>query len=197
MMKQLGTVRVLLIAAIVLIVVLHFVAQPDASRRSLQILPDMLASVPYDAQASNPNFENFQNLRQPVPGTAARGYPAFRYAATPEEALRAGQELTNPLSADNASDVARGALVYEVFCQVCHGVDGSGKTPATARGVPPPLSLTAERAQTMRDGQIYHLITLGQGNMAPYASQVERSDRWRVVLHVRSLQRAVKKGAGQ
>jgi len=196
-MKQLGSVRVLLAAAIVLIVFLHFVAQPNASRRSLQILPDMVESVPYDAQGSNPNFENFQNLRPPVPGTAARGYPAFRYAATPEEALRAGRELTPPPSANNAGNLVRGAFVYEIFCQVCHGADGSGKTPATARGVPPPPSLTAERAQTMKDGQMYHLITLGQGNMAPYAAQVERSDRWKVILHIRSLQRAVKKGASE
>lgn len=196
-MNALGGTRALLLAAIVLVLLLHLVAQPDVSRRSLQILPDMLDSVPYEAQGSNPNFEDLRNLRQPAPGTAARGYPAFRYAATPEDALRAGAELANPFSTDDAGNLARGAFVYETFCQVCHGADGSGRTPVTARGVPPPPALSAEHAQTMKDGQMYHAITLGQGNMAPYAAQVARSDRWKVILHIRSLQQAAKKGASQ
>lgn len=196
-MKRLGGIRTLLVAAIVLVLLLHLVAQPDARRRSFQILPDMLDSVPYEAQGSNPNFANLRNLRQPAPGTAARGYPAFRYATTPEDALRAGAELTNPFNADDDGNLARGAFVYETFCQVCHGADGSGRAPVTARGVPPPPALLAEHAVTMKDGQMYHLITLGQGNMAPYAAQVERSDRWKVILHIRSMQRAAKKGASR
>jgi hypothetical protein len=40
----------------------------------------------------------------------------------------------------------------------------------------------------MPDGQMYHLLTLGQKNMASYASQVERADRWKVIRHIRALQ---------
>jgi len=42
----------------------------------------------------------------------------------------------------------------------------------------------------MREGQMYHVISLGQGNMASYASQVTRDDRWRAILHIRRLQAA-------
>jgi mono/diheme cytochrome c family protein len=59
----------------------------------------------------------------------------------------------------------------------------------TKQGVPPPPSLLAERALRMADGQMYHIITFGQGNMAAYASQVEREDRWRVINYVRELQK--------
>jgi mono/diheme cytochrome c family protein len=42
----------------------------------------------------------------------------------------------------------------------------------------------------MRDGQMFHVISMGQGNMAAYASQVERQDRWKVIGYLRTLQTA-------
>ncbi len=191
-MKRFGIGRTLLAIGIVVVLLLHLAASPDHSQRSIEIFPEMLESVPYESQGSNPNFADGSTLRRPVPGTAARGYPAFRYEATPEGGLRAGRELVNPFGADDATALARGAFVYQTFCQMCHGADGSGQGPMTKRGVPPPPSLSAERSLTMKDGQMYHILTLGQGSMAPYASQVERDDRWKVILHVRSLQKTAK-----
>ena len=40
----------------------------------------------------------------------------------------------------------------------------------------------------MPDGQMFHVLTFGQGNMAAYAAQVERDDRWRVIAYIRQLQ---------
>jgi mono/diheme cytochrome c family protein len=40
----------------------------------------------------------------------------------------------------------------------------------------------------MKDGQIFHVLNFGQGNMSSYASQISREDRWKVILYVRSLQ---------
>ncbi len=188
-MSSLGLGGKLLVAAIVLVVLLHFAVIPDRSQRSFQILADMHDSVPYDSQGSTPVTGDGSGLLPP-PGSAAVGYPAFRYSPTPEEALRAGEELRNPESAEDARAVERGAFVYRTFCEMCHAANGSGQGPMTKRGVPPPPSLLAERAREMKDGQMYHVLTLGQGNMASYASQVERSDRWKVILYVRSLQQA-------
>jgi mono/diheme cytochrome c family protein len=39
----------------------------------------------------------------------------------------------------------------------------------------------------MKDGQLFHIITFGQGNMPSYAAQVDRDDRWKVVRFVRGL----------
>jgi mono/diheme cytochrome c family protein len=44
----------------------------------------------------------------------------------------------------------------------------------------------------MRDGQMFHLISMGQGNMASYASQVGRQDRWKVIRYLRTLQTTAK-----
>ena len=56
------------------------------------------------------------------------------------------------------------------------------------RMLAPPASLVAGRALTLKDGQMFHILTYGQNNMASYASQIAREDRWRVILYVRSLQ---------
>lgn len=171
-----------------LTLVLHLVTRPDPARRNFEIMPDMAESVPYEAQGANDNFPDGQNLRSPVPGTIARGFLPLRYAATPEDALRAGEELTNPYEASDQKALARGEFVYETFCLVCHGAGGLGDGVLTTRGVPPPPSLAAEHALDMKDGQMFHVVTYGQGNMPSYASQVEREDRWKAILHIRALQ---------
>ena len=53
--------------------------------------------------------------------------------------------------------------------------------------LPPPF-LTAARATQMADGEMFHILTYGQGNMASYAAQLTREERWMVIRHVRSLQ---------
>jgi hypothetical protein len=42
---------------------------------------------------------------------------------------------------------------------------------------------------------LFHIITYGQTNMAAYASQVAREDRWAAILHIRHLQKG--KGGGK
>ncbi len=171
------------------LVALHWAVLPDPSRRNYEFLPNMLESVPRDAQAQAPGLADGSvvDLRPP-PGSIARGYLPFGYAATPEEALRAGNELHNPFGEDDTDVVARGEFLYGTFCVVCHGPSGAGDGLATKRGVPPPPSLLLEHAREMRDGQMFHIISMGQGNMAAYTSQVERQDRWKVIRYVRTLQ---------
>ncbi|MBI3484584.1 MAG: cytochrome c, partial [Acidobacteria bacterium] len=49
----------------------------------------------------------------------------------------------------------------------------------------------------IKDGQIFHIVTYGQKNMASYATQVSRDDRWKVILYVRSLQKQAAESAKQ
>ena len=82
--------------------------------------------------------------------------------------------------------------LYQQHCAVCHGPSGLGDGPVTRLGVPPPPSLLSERSRAMPDGRLFHIITYGVGNMPPYAGQVDRLDRWKAVLHIRSLQSGAK-----
>ncbi|MBI3933437.1 MAG: c-type cytochrome [Acidobacteria bacterium] len=163
-------------------------SQPDVTRPNYEYLPEMTHSPAYSAFAANPNFPDGMTLRPPVPGTIARGDLPLRYQSTPEDARRAGAELANPFPASDIAATDRGNAVFTNFCAPCHGVSGQGNGPVAARGFPPPPSLFAETAVNMKDGQMFHVLSFGQGNMASYAAQIAREDRWKVILYVRSLQ---------
>jgi mono/diheme cytochrome c family protein len=165
-------------------------ASPDQSKPNFEFLPQMAHGARYNAFAANPNFADGQTLQAPVSGTIARGELPLHYAPTAADAARAGEELLSPVSTENVRARARGEQVFKNFCTPCHGADATGMSPVTQRGVPPPPSLFAPHAAQMKDGQLFHILTYGQNNMAAYAGQVSREDRWNVIAYVRSLQAA-------
>ncbi len=165
-------------------------ASPDQSKPNFEFIPQMAHGARYNAFAANPNFADGKTLQPPVPGTIARGEVPLHYVATAADAARAGEELLSPLAAGNLRARARGEQVYRNFCAPCHGSDAAGMGPVTQRGVPPPPSLLAPHAVGMKDGQLFHILTYGQNNMAAYAGQISREDRWNVIAYVRSLQAA-------
>lgn len=180
----------LLLALLLMTAVASWAMKRDVSEPNyLYIMDEMVHSVPYDAFAENPNFPDGKTLREPVPGTIARedSLPLY-YGATPEDALRAGLELENPFMAEDGAALKRGARNYNVFCLPCHGPTGRGDGAVAAPGRMPPMPLFSEKATVMKDGQMFHVLTYGQGNMPSYASQMSREDRWKTILHVRSLQ---------
>jgi mono/diheme cytochrome c family protein len=44
----------------------------------------------------------------------------------------------------------------------------------------------------LNDGQIYHVITNGNGQMPAYASMISEEDRWKIVIYVRKLKEVYK-----
>lgn len=210
--------------AVLLLIVATLAAAIDVdySRPNIEFLPEMKYSPAWEAYAANPNFPNGRTLQAPVRGTIARGELPLHYAATKEDALRAGGELQNPftLLRDSAAvmdrepgnvgeetqdvqtkretefpdrlraSVGRGGQAYAVFCVSCHGAGGAGDGPVTKRGFPPPPPLTTGKSAQMQDGQLLHILTYGQGSMAPMAAQLSRERRWDVINYVRSLQQA-------
>ncbi len=181
--------NILLFAAFLISAVLNWAVWSDRTHPYVEFLPEMVHSVAYDAFSPNPVFADGKTLQTPVEGTIPRGLLPMPYRATPEDALRAGEELVPPASSEGQSALERGNFVFTQFCQVCHGPEGTGDGPVAQRGFPPPASLRGPKALKMKDGQIFHILTFGQGNMPSYASQISREDRWKVILYVRSLQK--------
>lgn len=188
-MKPLKALNIFLLAALIVVLALNWILEFDPSQPSSFFMPEMVFSVPYDAFSANPVFADGKTFREPVPGTIARGHMPLHYEPTPEGAALAARELQNPMSADDPRSLKRGAFVYLTFCQPCHGVSGKGDGAISLRGYPPPPSLFTEKALNMRDGQMFHVLTYGQGNMPSYASQLSREDRWNVIMQVRALQK--------
>ncbi|OFW27517.1 MAG: hypothetical protein A3H27_02495 [Acidobacteria bacterium RIFCSPLOWO2_02_FULL_59_13] len=182
------SLNLLFLISIVIIGALNWIIRRDFSQPNLEFLPEMVRSVPYDSFAPNPNFPDGKTLQLPVPGTIPRGFLPLHFEATPQDSERAGEELQNPYSMQDTEALERGERVYRNFCLPCHGPIGRGDGPVILRGYPAPPPLISNRAIRMKDGQIFHIITYGQRNMSPHATQIAREDRWKVILHIRTLQ---------
>ena len=151
--------------------------------------PDMFYSTAYETFSKNPNFENGMTMRLPVPGTVPRGFAPFNYTIDAASRIKAGNELVNPFLPDSAV-LVKGKEVFTTFCIGCHGIRGEGDGNLYVYGLYPvkPRSLMSETAIKLRDGEIYHSITLGFGSMGAHGSQIMPDDRWKLVLYLRKLQ---------
>ena len=157
--------------------------------RGYDFIPDMFYSRAYETYSENPNFKDSVTMRDPVAGTVPRGYTPFRYTIDSLSRAKAGKELVNPFlpTEDNTS---RGKLVYTTFCIVCHGSLGKGDGQLYSSGLYPlkPREISGVPTSLLKDGQIYHTITLGFGSMGAHGAQIRPDDRWKLVLYVRVLQ---------
>ncbi|HSE98854.1 MAG TPA: cytochrome c, partial [Blastocatellia bacterium] len=158
----------------------------DMSRRNLEWPTQMQYSPAYASQSPNPILPNGMTQQMPVPGTLPRGFQPFRYGAGPEEAERAGRELSNPIELTEAN-LARGQQVYSNQCAVCHGATGAGDGPLIPK-YPNPPSYNTDKSKALADGNMFHAITVGRNNMPSHAAQVAPDDRWKVILYIRRLQ---------
>lgn len=204
--------RVLAVGLFVVVVMAATVGV-DFSRPNVEILPDMKYTTAWEAFAPNSLFADGPTMRPPVLGTVARGQRPLHYAATKEDGIRAGDEIRNPYfdpaaepsaattpataagEARWTASLERGAEVYRIFCITCHGPSGAGDGIVPQRGFPPPPSMLTGNALAMKDGQMFHVLTYGQGNMSSFAAQLTPDRRWDVINFVRKLQRAAGPGA--
>ena len=157
--------------------------------------PDMFYSTAYETNSKNPNFENGMTMRVPVPGTVPRDFTPFEYTNDPESRIKAGKELANPFLMTPEA-LSRGKVIYTTFCIGCHGIAGKGDGHIYTSGLYPikPLSLSGDTASKLKDGEIYHTITLGIRSMGAHGSQIRPDDRWKLVLYIRKLQEDRKNG---
>ena len=180
--------NLVLLAAFVGSLGLNWAVRTRPSQPNFEFIPEMVRTPRYNAYSANPNFPDGITLQKPEPGTIARGFSPAHYVATPEDALRAGDTLVNPVPVNDAGVIARGKIVFANFCTPCHGAAGKGDGLVVQRGYPAPPSLYAENARKIRDGQMFHILSYGQKNMPSYAGQILREDRWNVIAYVRSIQ---------
>lgn len=126
-----------------------------------------------------PSYEAMEDPR-PVP---ARSIPIEGPVAIPGML-----PPENPVEADEAS-VTRGSNLYEIHCQMCHGVTGEGNGPiapflVNAR----PANLTSSIVQSKSDGSIFLTITNGvEGKMPPLNENLTVPERWDLVNFIRTL----------
>ena len=165
--------------------------------RGYEYMPNMYRSPSFETYGKNKVFNDSANARKPVKGTIARGYlKTFNYGPDLEGYLLAGEEAVNPLesSSDNTND---GKVLYSMFCEHCHGVNGAGGGSIT-HPIYSAIPYYNDDMQKRRSGatmkkltpgHIFHAITYGLNAMGPHASQLTETERWKIVLYVQELQK--------
>jgi mono/diheme cytochrome c family protein len=82
----------------------------------------------------------------------------------------------------------RGRQRYDIYCSVCHGLEGYGDGQIVQRGFPAPPSYHSDRLRQAPNQHFYDVITHGYGAMYSYAQRVAPADRWAIVAYIRALQ---------
>lgn len=185
-----------------LIVMGLFACQRGYDNPGTEFAPNMYVAVPYEPLSqTEPNriTPDGANMLPPAPGTIARRKTYYVdenghthdigvlvYNIHPDSIELAEKILKNPLPASQKV-IAEGKILYEKFCQPCHGAKGEGDGPVAEiyKGV---ANIAAVQ---YNDGHIFHVITHGKGRMWPHASQVRPEDRWKIVHYVHVLSGAL------
>lgn len=142
----------------------------------------------YPAQLGNPDSPTSTALAADVP------------PMTPAMMAQGGgvaNELVNPVQPTDES-LARGELLYDRFCAVCHGPEGMSADAPIVEKLPvmQAFNLATGNANNFTDGHVYGMVRVGRGLMPAYGHRIPHVDRWHVVNYVRQLQRQAGGAAG-
>lgn len=186
---------------------LLFGCKADGDNQGLEYAPQMYHSVAYEpltqiteesegawlstredgkGEFYNSNIYNphNMNMREPVANTVPRnqqGYLPYRLKAF--ELEKAGETVMNPVAL-NDEVLKEGKVLYEQYCNACHGSKGEGDGLAgqVIGGV---ANLTGGAYIGLPEGHIYHVITKGKGRMGAHGSQITPENRWKIVHYVK------------
>lgn len=165
----------------------------DKRSTGWEYAPNMYEHLAYDPDQPNTNFKDGKTAQLPPAGTIPIGWVKFDYPNTHDGYELASAEVKSPLP-QTAANFADGKVLFLHFCSPCHGQNGQGDGLVVQHGFPPPPSYSkgqSSRGGAMKDltdGKIYHTITYGLNAMGSYASQLDPSERWKVIMYVHHLQ---------
>ncbi len=162
----------------------------DKTHPGYAYMPDMYYSEAYNANSENPVFPDKATNQMPVPGTIARGYMPYPYQPKNHaDQVAAGNELVNPIAVDTIT-LKKGKAQYDIFCKNCHGVngDGNGYLYTSKLFALKPTSLIEPYVLDKKDGEIFHIITVGSlsGLMGAHGSQITAENRWKIINYIRN-----------
>ena len=157
------------------------IVAPEASLERMKDQPKLDAYEPSDL------FDDGRGMRYPPPGTVP--YSREPFDPRIELGRENGRDVEEiPLDVDLAL-VERGRDRYTIFCSVCHGLEGDGKSPiARELELVRPPSLVDDRIRSFTAGRMFRVSREGFGVMPSYRAQLSTRDHWAVVAYVQALQ---------
>lgn len=170
----------------------------DPLSPGVEYMPDMYRSPSIETYGVNTNFADSMSARLPVAGTISQGsMPGqaslidalpYAYPNTPEGYESAGLNLKSPFEKTEMT-TAQGKVIFEKMCMHCHGSQGGGDGSLIATGKFPPPPAYNGPLKTLPEGKMFHTITYGKGLMGSHASQLSKTDRWKVIHYIQELQK--------
>ena len=139
---------------------------------------------------SNPYNQFTMNMREPVANTVKRGTLLQQeFAAGDDQLVLAAEALVSPYDTLSGDVVKDGKLLYDRFCEHCHGAKGAGDGLVAEKyaGV---ANLNGAAYLNITEGHIFHVITYGKGLMGAHGSQISPKDRWKIARYVKELQKS-------
>ena len=137
-------------------------------------------------QTASTFFYDGASMRQPVPGTIPIGGLKEDVAFFTGKGADGQFVATNPVTVDEAR-LERGRQRYVIYCQPCHDARGDGKGILFQRGNVPTATFHQEKILKYPDGQIFDIMTNGQGLMPAYRWPIPAADRWAIIAYMRDL----------
>jgi mono/diheme cytochrome c family protein len=141
----------------------------------------------HKAQKQSTFFADGRAMRTPPEGTV----PRERVTDEPEftTGLAGTEFLTEYPVVINEALVNRGEDRFNIYCAVCHGVSGDGKSRISARmTLRKAPSLHLAKYQEYPPGKFFYIISKGFGLMPAYNHDLTPIDRWAVVAYLQALQ---------
>jgi mono/diheme cytochrome c family protein len=186
------------------------------SHPRIQLMQDMGMQPKFREQQTNDLFADGRAMRPAIAGTVAWGSGTSWDQVEANEQYSHGFHMVHndatgkdeavfyrgfPSQVKLTSDLLkRGQQRFNIYCSVCHGVDGSGHGQINERasdlviqGTPgmtwvQPSVLVTWPVAGREEGNIFNTITNGARNMPAYGNQIPVDDRWAIVAYVRALQ---------
>ena len=173
-----------------------------------EYMPDMYRSQAIEAYVDyglvsddeHEELKNTMSARTPSEGTIPfNANPEMASIMMPyklgntDEGYESAKNNNIPASYIVSEEVAsahekEGAKLYSYFCSHCHGAKGAGDGKVVTYGEYNPPNPYDGGYKDRTIGQIFHVITYGKGAMGAHGSQLNKDERWKVALHVRTLQ---------
>lgn len=152
-----------------------------------------LTSIDYadgHAEFFNSNILNpyRMNMRETPANTVSRNKHGWLpYRLEKDSLAMASEMVKNPLDSTVAV-VADGKILYDMYCDHCHGPkgEGNGKVSEKYNGIP---NYKSDALKNITEGHIFHVITHGKGLMWAHGSQISPEDRWKIATYVKTLQK--------
>ena len=176
----------------------HSVAYEPYSQITDKDAGSWLTSIEYSNEDGNGGHSEYNNslwynpfhmnMRETPANTVSRNKHGWLPYRLGKDSLEyASRTMVSPLDS-TAAVVAEGKVLYEMYCDHCHGPKGAGdgKVADKYNGVP---NYKSDALKNITEGHIFHVITHGKNLMWAHGSQINPEDRWKIAKYVKTLQK--------